>query len=255
MNEQPGKPSELSIEDSVSSEAAVAQLWTDFHANRSLAAREAIFVHYMQYARSLAAQVYKGVARHAVEFNDLLQFAYVGLLESIDRFDPARSAQFRTYCTHRIRGSLLSGLEQTSEVRQQISFERRMHKERLASLKTVPSEGADEAISRMAMGIMIGFMLEGTGMCEPAPGAAAAQATGYDSPVWNEMQEHLLWLLQALPDDVRKVIQYHYFDFLPFERISAILGLSRGRISQLHRAGIDQLRSLLKDQDFVPMIA
>lgn len=128
-----------------------------------------------------------------------------------------------------------------------------MHKERLASLKPRTSDSTDETISRMALGLMIGFMLEGTGMCEPAPGAAVALSTGYDSEAWYEVQEHLLWSLQSLPEDARKVIQYHYFDFLPFERIGAILGLSRGRISQLHRAGIDQLRSLLKGRDFVPM--
>ena len=46
--------------------------------------------------------------------------------------------------------------------------------------------------------------------------------------------------------DMAKVIGYHYFHSLPFEQIAGILGLSKGRISQIHRAGLARLREKIQ---------
>ena len=41
------------------------------------------------------------------------------------------------------------------------------------------------------------------------------------------------------------IIRQHYFNGLTFEQIGSLLGVTRARVSQLHRAAIDNLRRRL----------
>jgi RNA polymerase sigma factor for flagellar operon FliA len=50
-----------------------------------------------------------------------------------------------------------------------------------------------------------------------------------------------------MPERSRKVIHYHYFNELGFEQIGDILGVTKGRISQIHRSALAELRELLDD--------
>jgi RNA polymerase sigma factor for flagellar operon FliA len=51
--------------------------------------------------------------------------------------------------------------------------------------------------------------------------------------------------LQDLPERERSIVTLHYFHYLPFVEIAARLGVSKGRISQLHRRALEMLRESL----------
>lgn len=72
-------------------------LWTALETEPTASGREAIFSHYLPYARAIAAQLYAGRHRDDVEFKDFLQLACIGLLESIDRFEPDRGILFERF--------------------------------------------------------------------------------------------------------------------------------------------------------------
>src|SRR5471032_324241 len=116
-------------------------LWTALATEPTASRREAIFSHYLPYARAIAAQLYAGRHRDDVEFKDFLQLACIGLLESIDRFEPDRGILFRTFCTPRIRGNVLAGITRLSDGQEQASLQRRMRRERVASLEQGDESG------------------------------------------------------------------------------------------------------------------
>jgi len=49
-----------------------------------------------------------------------------------------------------------------------------------------------------------------------------------------------------LPEPERSVVRQHYQHDLPFAEIATMLGLSRGRISQLHKSALGKLRKSMK---------
>jgi len=222
--------------------------WNALQSEGSKHARELIFVHYMPYARSVAAQLFGARQRNDVEFSDFLQLAYIGLIESIGRFDATREASFKTYCTPRIRGSILNGIEKLTEAQEQISFNRRRRRERLESLKApATSERSMSTLASLATGLAIGFMLEGTGMFNDDDGQQLGPyRDGYESVAWQQASTSIQKAVATLPERTGKVIRYHYFESIPFEQIANLLGLSKGRISQIHRAGLEELRKLLQ---------
>ncbi|MDR6411323.1 sigma-70 family RNA polymerase sigma factor [Paraburkholderia terricola] len=241
-------------------------LWATLTAERSAAAREAVFAHFLPYAHAVAAQLFAGRLRDDVEFRDFLQLACVGLLEAIDRYAPERGVAFQTFCTPRLKGSVLTGVARLSDGQEQIALRQRMRRERVASLEPEAEAGnrrardTFQALGALAAGLAIGFMLEDTGLIEepfakPAPyGTHDTYGNAYQALAWRQTRGRLHAAVSRLPERNQKIIRYHYFHGLGFAQIADILGLTKGRISQLHRAALLELRTQIGNSQHLHLI-
>jgi RNA polymerase sigma factor for flagellar operon FliA len=224
-------------------------LWRAVRDDRSAAAREKLFTAYLPFARALAGRQFRIRGGGDVEFEDLLQLACAGLLEAIDRFNPERGVPFKGFAVRRITGSMSDGIAKMNEVREQIRFRSRVHRDRLRSLAPddrvpVPAGRAMEVLVDMAVGLALGFMLEGTTLYHQE-GDAGMAPTAYDGLAWKELVERAASEVARLPDRDRRIIELHYVEDVNFDQIAALLGLSKGRISQLHKAAMLLLRKRL----------
>ena len=231
-----------------------AELWRVFLPRRNVDAREALFTFYYPFARQIARRRYLDRTSGDIEFPDLCQMAYTGLLEAIDQFDPQVGVPFKGYAAKRIRGAIIDGIAKASELREQISFRNRVRRARVRSLIDGDVDGmsaaqAMEALIDAAVGLALGFMLDGEGQSTGALRPSAA--TGYDSTVWKETIQRLTREVHALPDRERAVVRHHYLEGLTIEQVGGLMGLSKGRVSQIHRAALLSLkRRLSRAGDF-----
>jgi RNA polymerase sigma factor for flagellar operon FliA len=181
------------------------------------------------------------------QFDEYFHFAVVGMMEALERYAPDRGAQFKTFATPRINGAILNGLERLSEKQQQIGLQRRLARERLESLKE--QDGQDpgrqllQQLGDIGVGIALGFLLEGTGMM--CSGDDALPDNAYSHIELRQLRERLWQLVERLTEREKQVIRRHYLQQQGFEEIAAILQLTRGRVSQLHRQGLDRIRRLM----------
>lgn len=226
-------------------------LWRKSKEGGSALAREALFRLHHPFARRLARKHFLDRKSGDIELQDLEQLASAGLLEAIDKYDPSLGAPFQAYARRRISGSIIDGLSKASEVREQISFRNRIRRERIRSLDTedveaLPAADALEALIEMAVGLALGFMLDGTGLyAEGGSRPAQPTASAYDSVIWRETLTRLATEMEALPDRERTILRTHYVDGLDFERVGQLLGVTKGRVSQIHRAALALLRRRL----------
>ena len=212
-------------------------------------AREQLFELYTGLARRIASHHFRQAENRTIEFADLRQLAYAGLLEAIDRFDPAYGVSFARYAERRITGSVLDGLQHASEMHEQQTFRQRMRRERAHSLagEGVDAMSAVDALDRLveaAVGLAIGFMLEGDDTYVP-DGATDRRPNAYQSTAWRELVRKALLEVNDLPERERLIIRQHYLEGVDFDRLGELLRLSKGRISQLHRAALARLRTRL----------
>lgn len=224
-----------------------AALWPRVRAG-SIAAREAMFERHAAFARQIAARHYRDRTRGDLELPELRQLAYAGLLESIDRFDPERGVPFRGYAARRITGSVLDGISHASEVREQVASRGRLRAERLRSLAPesadrMGSTDALQALAELATGLAIGFLLDG-GLAADEETADRAPSA-YEGMAWRETVQGLRDALADLPEREELIIRQHYLHGVAFDLIAKLLGLSKGRVSQLHRDAITRLRRRL----------
>lgn len=222
-------------------------LWTQWRSERDLAAREKLFSLHAPFAQRIARACYHGQYASDVDLGDLKQWACAGLLEAIDRFDPARGAPFRAFARRRIRGSVLDGLGKASERLEQITARTRLRKERLHALTSgaddAPGDPLDQLVD-LAIGLAIGFMLDGAKLYLDADTGDDAPSA-YQSVAWRETLLRLEKEVAKLQDAERAVIRHHYGGELAMGDIAALLGVTKGRVSQLHRAALANLRRRL----------
>jgi RNA polymerase sigma factor for flagellar operon FliA len=177
-----------------------------------------------------------------VDFRDLVQLGIVGLLEAMSRFDIDRAAGFKAFASKRIRGAILSGLQQNSELHAQGAFRNRIRRERARSLhQEAGTTSRGDEFQRMvdvALGLAVGHMLEGTSMFVTAEGTGGPASAGE----FQALSESLRDMVDTLPEPERHIVRHHYFEGLPFKVIADLLQLSPGRISQLHSRGLQTLR-------------
>jgi RNA polymerase sigma factor FliA len=230
-----------------------AQLWVEFINTRSAEVREKLFVVYLPLARQLAGRHFKIIHAGTIEFAELVQMATTGLLEAIDRFDPALGVPFRYFGNRRISGSILNGIAAYNEVNRQISAKNRLTADRMASLaRNVGSPDGLiqklDILSEIAAGLAVGLMLAETHLV--ASPEAPSNENGYETLAWKQTTEKLVAELSKLPTREQDIIRLHYQDGMPFDQLSQIFGITKGRVSQLHRAAISLLRKRLLNDGF-----
>jgi RNA polymerase sigma factor for flagellar operon FliA len=232
-----------------------AELWSARQTATAAEARETLFSNHAAFARQIAARYFRERTRGDLDLQELWQLAYAGLLEAIDRFDPARGVPFRGYAARRIAGSVLDGIAHASEVREQVAYRTRARSERLRSLAETDMDDlstseALRALAEIATGLAIGFMLD-SGMAATEE-TADRRPSAYDSLAWKEAVQRLLSAVETLPSREQLIVRRHYLEGVGMDVIAGLLGVSKGRVSQLHKAAISRLRTLLIDgSDFM----
>jgi RNA polymerase sigma factor for flagellar operon FliA len=227
--------------------SAAERLWEAYRRTAARAERERLFDHYREFARSVARRRALTLQKRDLETSDVDQLAYTGLLEAIDRFNPDLGVPFEAFAVRRIQGAVLDGLAKASEVRAQMTYLARVRRERARSLAEAPTraDGAGKdamsLLSEIAVGLAIGFMLEGAGFAAQEA-STVVHAPSYDTGAWKDLVRRLSDEVKALPERQRTVIERHYVDGVSFTDISEALVLSRGRVSQLHREALETLR-------------
>lgn len=226
-----------------------AALWRSFLECRTSGSRQLLFDHYRPFAAQLARTEFRRRRRANFELGDLEQLAFEALLQAIDRFDPSRGAPFESFVRLRIKGQISNGLAKMSESGAQASYRRRAERDRLRSLSTDPAQNdvADDplqALSRLAATLVLGIMLD-EGAPQDPDAIADSVPSAYESLALREMQ-HCLWQqVDTLPEREAFVLRQHYAKDVSFKVIAELLGISKGRVSQIHRQALLRLRSQL----------
>ena len=87
------------------------ELWIEYRKTHSSQIRDAFIRQYMPLVKYVAGKVSVGLPG-SVEFDDLVGYGQFGLLDAIEKFDPAKNVKFKTYAVTRIRGAIFDELRQ-----------------------------------------------------------------------------------------------------------------------------------------------
>lgn len=221
------------------------RLWAEFVERREPETRNHLIERYLPLCRAIAASLFARRGGVAVEYMDYMQLATVGLIESIDRYDPRRGVSFEAFAAQRIRGSVLNALEGLSETYEQSGLRKRLRQDRLESLQRGWAAGKGDLFGELAdaaVGFALSYMLEGSGMVWSDETQNAYRQDFYHGAEVRQLRELLARLVDALPDQERRVIRYHYYQGLEFREIADLLGLTKGRISQIHRQALQLIK-------------
>lgn len=174
------------------------------------------------------------------DWSDLVQNATMGLIEAVERYDPDFGVEFRSYARHRVRGSVFNGLKHMRSAA--YSGESTTGSERVSSLsESEGSQDPTEAFVSLTIGLGIGFLLGADSM----PHSETGDDGPYASAERGQVKAIAHEAVEKLPPRERDIVVLHYFQNLPFVEIAEMFGVSKGRVSQLHKQTILRLRGKL----------
>ena len=225
-----------------------AALWRNFLKARSTERREQIFTRYQPFAARIARMEYHRRQKSNFDLPDVEQLAFEALLQAIDRFDPENGTPFEGFARLRIKGHIANGLTQMSERGAQASYRRRAERDRLRSLAPTAREAETDdplsALSALAATLAMGVMLE-DGANSELEAIEDEAPLAFESLAYRELQHNLWKQVDALPDREAFVMRHHYSKQVSFKVIAELLGVTSGRVSQIHRQALLRLRAQL----------
>ena len=215
---------------------------------------------HMLLARKIAWQVH-GRVRDLLDIDDMIQIGMTALVEAAQRFQDTGEATFGSYASIRVRGALVD------HVRNNLTLTRTAVQRRdriAAAIRAIASEGGksdDPAAVALKLGISIPELhswqnqisrVGDRSLDELYDDHSAVFADDGPSPegalLTVELRARLAETLKRLPERDALVLQLYYVEELNLEEIAETLSVSVGRVSQIKKAAIGQLRIWLADE-------
>lgn len=224
---------------------------------------------FLPLVRTVATRMAARLPRN-LDIDDLIGAGVLGLLNAARQFDEEKGVPFDRYAEIRIRGAILDelrALDQTPRSIRRQSGEvagvvrtltsvlgRAPHPDEVATGLGVTIDRYHQMVTRISPVIVLGF--DDIGLVNDDekrdiiqylrdPGAVDPTAeTGF-----REAAERLAAAMEHLTDRQRQVVTFYYYEGMNFKEIADLLGVTEGRISQLHTASMARLKIILKNSD------
>jgi RNA polymerase sigma-B factor len=216
----------------------------------------ALKAHLVEAHQWLVVLCARRMQRRREPIEDLIQVCNVGLLEALDRFDPAYGVTFRTYATATLNGVLRHHYRTTWRLR----IPRRVQELHLRVSRAIETlSGQLQRSPTMAevaalIGVHVDEVIEAVdaganfwplSLSYGGDGGAinAVDLVHVDDVEAVEQRLDVLALLSRLPDMKRRVMYMRFFEDRTQSEIAEVLGLSQVSVSRLMRSAVLQLRS------------
>jgi RNA polymerase sigma factor for flagellar operon FliA len=219
-----------------------AALWRRLRGDSDTQSRDRLFAQYQDLAMSLAGRRARMLGADRATRSDLQQAGLQGLMEAINRFDPARNVPFAAYARRRINGAIsdmLASMTERNAIGAQASRRLRERQRSIIDRNEHRPASPIEELTDIAVQLALSLLMEGQELS--GEGQVIVHDNAFDSLAWRQLSGHLASAITLLPDKERTVIVSHYHHDLLFADIAAQMGISKGRVSQLHKSALERL--------------
>ncbi len=242
--------------------------WIDYKVYKDPNARVELINHYSYLVKITSGRIVTSIPG-GLDREDLIGAGVIGLIKSVDQFDPTRDVKFETYAIALIRGAILEMLRDEDWVprsvreklkaldKAQMSLETKSgrpptHRELAEALGTSEND-VTELLVRMGRTNIYSLddILQNSDsddgihyieMLVDETSNTSGEVEG------REIKRMLASGVDTLPERERLVVALYYFEGLTFKEIGKVLGVSESRIYQLHTQAMGRLRGFLRDQ-------
>ncbi|MBU0784135.1 MAG: RNA polymerase sigma factor FliA [Gammaproteobacteria bacterium] len=203
----------------------------------------------------------------SVQIDDLIQAGLIGLMDAITRFEEGQGAQFETYASQRIRGSMLDELRSADWMPRGVRQAQR--KIETATMKAEQKLGRSASEQEIAdvLGVRLDeyqdmlFDSRGAQLVFYDDYADDGDGEGYldrqmdgdeeANPLEmlgdHRFRETLIQAIEDLPEREKMLMGLYYEQELNFREIAAVLGVTESRVCQLHTQAVSRLKTKLRD--------
>ena len=242
-------------------ELNIDQVWEQFFKTHDEKFRNLLMENYRNLVKYCAERLHSKLP-DKVELDDLISAGIFGLMDAIDAFDPGRGVKFETYCSPRIRGSILDELRSMDWVPRLVRARAHQLSRATHSLEThlgrKPTE--KEIAEELEMNMDEFSRLQRDANATSLVSLTTKYNDGDNekdireidiikderskNPVIEAQKRDLKNLLtKGLTRAERLIIVLYYYEEMTMKEIGATLDLSESRVSQMHSSIIARLKA------------
>jgi len=223
--------------------------------------REEIIKKNIPLVKYIASKVIVGKNKY-VEYEDLISYGMIGLMDAINKYDDTKGMKFSTYAAIRINGSIIDEIRKNSPISKRAIDKLNRYNKVVEELQNkLYREPKDiEVAERMEISLKeltdiqgyvnyISMMSLETilfGDDEEMSLINSIEDTKSPSPQKTleekEMLEYLRRALDNLKERDRLILNLYYYEKLTLKQIGSVLEVSESRVCQLHSRAILSLR-------------
>lgn len=244
----------------------IAQVWIEFHKTHDDSSRNLLMEHYRYLVKYIAERLHSKLP-DKIEVDDLISAGIFGLMDAIDAFDPLRGVKFETYCSPRIKGSILDELRSMDWVPRLVRSRASQLTKTTRSLEThlgrKPTEKETAEKLDMDMDEFGRLQRDANAITLVSLNTQYGDADGEKDvreidvikdkksldPLTEAQKRDLKNLLtKGLTRAERLIIVLYYYEEMTMKEIGATLDLSESRVSQMHSSIIARLKALMNNR-------
>lgn len=190
-----------------------------------------------------------------VEVDDLIQVGMMGLAEALSRYEVTQGVQFETFATQRIRGAMLDELRRLDWFPRSLRQRVRVLDEAMRKVEHEHGRQATEQELQDITGLALRDVRQGLEALQNQLWlsldsiqdtlAGDGQEPGgepYRNTAFRELVERVAPLIERLTPREKLVLSLYYTDELNMRETAEVMGITEGRVSQLHSQALSRLR-------------
>jgi RNA polymerase sigma factor for flagellar operon FliA len=251
---------------------AIEDLWSEYKRTGAREIRDRLIVHYSPLVKYVAGRVSVGLPQN-IEQADLVSYGIFGLIDAIEKFDPARNIKFETYAISRIKGAIIDELRAIDWVPRSVRTKARAVEKAYAKLEARLLRTPTDAEVAAELGMtedelhgvfnqisFIGLVAlddvlaggdrpEAGAIGDTIPDRAAGPVAAFEV---EEMKQLLADAINRLGDREKIVLTLYYYEGLTLAEIGEVLGVTESRVCQIHTKAVLQLRARMAEHEREP---
>jgi RNA polymerase sigma factor for flagellar operon FliA len=244
-------------------EVELEAIWKTFKRTRDENLRNTLIEHHMPLVRSIAERLLQTLPK-SIELDDLSSAGTFGLMDAINGFDLSRGIKFKTYCTTRIRGSILDELRSQDWVPRLVRLKAHRLERAIRQLEGELGRVPNQAEIAKALDISLDELQEH--QAEASAKTIFSLSEKWDdgdedkemekveiladrksvNPVETIQQRDALEMITgSLTKKERLIVLMYYYEGLTMREIGEIMELTESRVCQIHSNVMARLKAQL----------
>lgn len=200
--------------------------------------------------------------------DDLISSGILGLIDAIDKFDPTRNIQFKTYAEFRVKGAMLDELRSMDWVPRSVRKKSTQVERTYQTLEAAMGRPATDEEVAEYLGLTTA---EFHRLLDEVKTISVVDVDAIRTPLASQNQEAILNLLAdessqdalttlglveardiiaeaigGLPEKESLVVSLYYYEELTMKEIGQVMGYTESRICQIHTKALLRLKARLR---------
>ncbi|MBP7652019.1 FliA/WhiG family RNA polymerase sigma factor [Candidatus Dependentiae bacterium] len=242
------------------------ELWANYIKNRTIENRNSLVEFYGDIVSYVAGRLSIGKPPN-VEFDDLMSYGVLGLIDAIEKFDIAKGYKFITYGSMRVKGAILDAMRNYDWIPRAIRIKSRQlqnaYSELESRLGVIPDDQTVANYLNISLDQFYNMLYEISGTSQMSLDETWTVGTNADeitimetieAPMTDhpdvmltreEIKKEIINTINSLPEKERLVLALYYYEGLTLREIGEVMELTESRASQLHAKAISIVKGRL----------